>query len=104
MWAAIGTLGFGGSAVAQSVTLTTNDNSVSISGEILEFDGDEYKLSTVIGTVVLDADKVGCAGAGCPVLVSKDSVFTLAGSRALANALIPSLINGDSASLQASAV
>ncbi|MEL6242187.1 MAG: phosphate ABC transporter substrate-binding/OmpA family protein [Pseudomonadota bacterium] len=104
---AIATVAMMSPAAASQVTLNSADNTVTITGELLGYDGETYTLSTAIGVVSLFSEGVTCTGAGCPV-ISKDSAFSFAGSRALSDALIPTLIDGFStwtkASLSTSAI
>ncbi|GFE62933.1 phosphate ABC transporter substrate-binding/OmpA family protein [Litoreibacter roseus] len=88
-------------AFAEPVTLTTEDGSITISGEIKNFDGTNYTIETVIGTVIMSAQTVSCQGAACPVLAPQESQFKFAGSRALADSLIPTLISDYSKSIGA---
>ncbi len=49
-----------------SVTLTTTVGSVEITGELLDFTGDEYVVLTAAGEYRLKSDIVTCSGAACP--------------------------------------
>lgn len=85
------TLALAGPARAEFVTLRTLDGSVAITGQLAGFADGTYTLSTNIGMVKLSADLVACVGAACPVDADRAG-FRLAGSRALADRLMPSLL------------
>ncbi len=77
---------------AEPVTLNSLDGTVSMSGELLEYDGVTYLLGMLIGDISIDASQVECVGAGCPDLVTGLTEFTIAGSGTMAEALLPTLI------------
>ncbi|MEQ9053409.1 MAG: cell envelope biogenesis protein OmpA, partial [Roseovarius confluentis] len=53
---------------AQDVTLTSRDGNVEITGNLLGFDGEFYRVDTVYGELTVDGSGVDCAGPGCPNL------------------------------------
>jgi len=53
-------------ATEKRVTLRAIDGAVAVSGFLMQFDGTNYKVSTQLGEMVLEADQVECEGA-CPV-------------------------------------
>ncbi|MEL6216403.1 MAG: cell envelope biogenesis protein OmpA, partial [Pseudomonadota bacterium] len=57
---------FGLGAAANTVTLESFDNSIKLSGELLEFDGTNYRVKSMIGEILIDASRVKCTGDGCP--------------------------------------
>ncbi len=77
---------------AQQITLNSIDGTVSMTGNLLEFDGDTYLLGMLIGDISIDASQVTCKGAGCPNLVAGLTEFAIAGSGAIGNTLLPTLI------------
>lgn len=77
-----------------NVLLQAKDNSLTIVGQIAAFDGEAYTLDTAVGQIVLPVSLVDCKGDGCPALRSPWSEFKIAGSRALADGLIPALLTG----------
>lgn len=79
---------------AEDVTLTSRDGSVEISGNILGYDGEFYRLDTVYGVLTIDGSGVICDGPGCPDLESFVAEFTLSGSRTMGEVLMPALIEG----------
>lgn len=80
-----------GPALAEFVTLRTRDGSVAITGQLAGFADGTYTLSTNIGMVTLSSEMVDCIGESCPAL-PEDLGFRLAGSRALADRLVPGLV------------
>lgn len=83
-----------GSALAEDVTLTSLDGAVEITGEILGYDGEFYRVGTNFGELTLDATGVTCAGPGCPNLTEFVPSVQIIGAAPLADLLIPSLIEG----------
>jgi len=53
-----------------AVVLTSKDGTVTISGDLIEIDNNEYVLATVVGEQRIAADMVNCAGQGCLPLAS----------------------------------
>lgn len=52
----------------QVVTLQSENDSVSISGELLEFDAETYTIKGTLGVITVPRDGVICSGDGCPSL------------------------------------
>ncbi len=84
------------SAAAQdnSVVLESFDGSIRLTGELKDFNGSEYILTTAIGEVTIQVGDVRCEGAACPDLVSEETEFLISGSRGLATGLLPALVDG----------
>ncbi len=81
-------------AVAQDVTLTSTDGAVEISGTLLGFDGEFYRVDTKFGELTVDGSGVNCEGPGCPNLSSYVAEVAFSGSSAMAEVLVPALIEG----------
>lgn len=81
-------------AVAQDVTLTSPDGAVEISGTLLGYDGEYYRVDTKFGELTVDGSGVHCDGPGCPNLASFVAEVTFSGSSAMAEVLLPALIEG----------
>ena len=79
-------------ALAQDVTLTSRDGEVSVSGTLLSFDGEYYRIDSTYGTLTLDGTGVTCAGIGCPNLESYVAEFSIVGARSMGEVLMPALI------------
>ncbi len=77
---------------AQEVTLKSLDGTVSMSGELLEYDGLTYRISMLIGEISIDAAQVVCEGEGCPNLMADITEFSISGSNAISSNLLPTLI------------
>lgn len=79
---------------AQDVTLTSPDGAVEISGTLLGFDGEFYRVQTQFGDLTVDGSGVVCDGPGCPSLSAFVAEVTLAGSSSMSEVLLPALIEG----------
>lgn len=90
--AALLTLVWAITAAAQDVTLTSRDGSVSVSGTLLTYDGELYRLDTEYGVLTIDGFKVRCEGPGCPNLTSLVSTLRFSGSRTMGDILMPALV------------
>jgi phosphate transport system substrate-binding protein len=88
-------------AVADNVTLTSQDRSVSISGELIGVVDNLYVVQTRLGEIRLSTERVSCEGPGCPTVEVADADITLAGAETVAVGLLPLLLEGYSASLDA---
>ncbi|MBL3562192.1 substrate-binding domain-containing protein [Rhodovulum sulfidophilum] len=82
-------------ASAGEVTLVPReDGAVEIGGRLLGFDGEVYRLDTIYGPLAVNAAGVTCAGAACPGPGAQVTRIALSGSPALADMLMPALIEG----------
>lgn len=79
-------------AWAQDVTLTSRDGAVEISGTLLGFDGEFYRLETSYGELTVDGSGVLCDGPGCPNLENYVAELTISGSSTVGRVLMPALI------------
>ena len=79
-------------ASAQDVTLKSRDGSVEVSGNLISFDGELYRLDTSYGALTLDASGVVCDGPGCPDLGAFVSDVGFSGSRTIGEVLLPALV------------
>ncbi len=77
---------------AQDVTLTSRDGSVEISGTLLGYDGEFYRVDTEFGALTVDGSGVLCAGPGCPDLSSFVARISFAGAPRLTGGLLPALV------------
>jgi len=85
-------IGLGAPVLAQDVTLTSRDGKVSISGKLLSYDGEYFRVDSEYGALTLDGTGVTCAGSGCPDLESYVAEFTLVGAQPMGEVLMPALI------------
>ncbi len=79
---------------AQDVTLTSPDGAVEITGTLLGFDGEFYRVDTQYGELTVDGSGVLCDGPGCPSLSGFVAEIWISGASAMAEVLMPSLIEG----------
>ncbi|SHJ84472.1 phosphate ABC transporter substrate-binding protein, PhoT family [Shimia gijangensis] len=79
-------------ASAQDVTLTSQDGSVEISGTLLGFDGEFYRVQTVYGELTVDGTGVNCEGPACPSLVNFVAEVSISGAATMGDVLMPALI------------
>ena len=77
---------------AQDVTLTSRDNKVELSGTLLGFDGEFYRLETQYGELTVDGSGVLCAGPGCPNLQDFVAELQISGAPTLGSVVMPALI------------
>ncbi|MEM1265731.1 MAG: phosphate ABC transporter substrate-binding/OmpA family protein, partial [Pseudomonadota bacterium] len=77
--------------MAAQVTLQTTDGSLSITGELLEFDGTIYRMQTLIGTLEIDSATVVCSGDACPD-IERTTQFAIAVGDGVDNTLLANLI------------
>jgi phosphate transport system substrate-binding protein len=80
-------------ALAQDVTLTSRDGKVELSGMLLGFDGEFYRLSTDYGELTVDGSGVSCVGPGCPNLQSFVAEIEMSGSATMGAVLMPALVD-----------
>lgn len=79
-------------AAAQDVTLTSRDGKVSVSGALLSYDGEFFRVDSIYGILTLDGTGVTCAGIGCPNLEAYVAEFSIAGARTMGEVLMPALV------------
>ncbi len=77
---------------AQTVTLKSADGSVTLSGELLGYDGEFYRLKTIYGEMVLNALTVTCQGLSCPDPGQYAADITISGARDIGARLLPRLL------------
>lgn len=85
---------FGTSASAQDITLTSPDGAVEISGTLLGFDGEFYRVNTLYGELTVDGSGVNCDGPACPNLTDFVAEITISGAVGMAEILMPALLDG----------
>ena len=77
---------------AQDVTLTSRDGAVEITGTLLGFDGEFYRVETVYGELTVDGTGVLCTGPACPSLINYVAEVSVSGSAAMGEVLMPALL------------
>src|SRR6056297_2484962 len=90
--AALFMIGTGQPVDAQDVTLTSRDGDVEISGNLLGFDGEFYRVDTIYGELTVDGSGVLCDGPGCPNLEDFVARVSLSGAPVIGRVLIPALL------------
>lgn len=81
-------------AAAQDITLRSRDGAIELSGTLLGFDGEFYRLRTQYGELTVDGSGVLCDGVGCPSLTDYVAEITISGSSTLGRVLMPALLEG----------
>ena len=94
LWAALFLLMVPPEAMADDVTLRSPDGAVEVSGTLLGFDGQFYRVDTIYGELTVDGSGVLCEGPGCPSLTDFVAEFSISGSSTLGEVLVPALIEG----------
>lgn len=79
---------------AQDVTLTSRDGAVEVSGTLLGYDGEFYRVDTRFGELTVDGSGVSCDGPGCPNLSDFVAEVAFSGSSTMAERLLPALVEG----------
>jgi phosphate transport system substrate-binding protein len=80
------------SAFAQDIALRSRDGSIELSGNLLGFDGEFYRIDTQFGVLTVDGSGVSCIGIGCPSLVDYVAEIEVSGSATIGRVLLPALI------------
>ena len=93
-FAALFLFGFTVPALAQDVTLTSRDGGIELSGTLLGFDGEFYRLETDYGELTVDSSGVLCDGPACPNLQDYVADLSVSGSTTMGAVLMPALVEG----------
>lgn len=80
--------------LAQTVTLRSQDGSVDISGELVDFAENIYVIRTLLGELRLSAERVSCSGDGCPVFEAVVADVNFAGSDTVGLGVMPLMLEG----------
>ncbi|MGQ0565501.1 MAG: phosphate ABC transporter substrate-binding/OmpA family protein [Gemmobacter sp.] len=96
--AALMALVWAGQARCQDATLTALDGGLSLSGDLVGFDGEFYRLDTAYGVLTVDAAGVLCEGPACPDLSAPFAAIRITGAAEPALALLPRLVAAFAAS------
>lgn len=79
---------------AQDITLTSHDGKVEVTGNLLGFDGEFYRVDTQFGELTVDGSGVTCDGPACPNLMDFVAEMRFSGSSVMAETVLPALIVG----------
>lgn len=88
---------------AQDVTLTSTDGTMTLSGELMGVESDNYIIRTALGDLRVATSTMICEGAACPSFDNVSADITIAGSEAVGLGMMPLLMSGFAASLDADA-
>ncbi|MCR9109583.1 phosphate ABC transporter substrate-binding/OmpA family protein [Marivita sp. XM-24bin2] len=94
LWAALLLLVGAESAWADDVTLRSRDGAIELSGTLLGFDGEFYRVETQYGELTVDGSGVLCEGPGCPSLTDFVAELSISGSSTIGDVLMPALVEG----------
>lgn len=81
------------SALAQEITLQSRADGLAITGALLDFDGEYYRVTSRFGPLTIRADGVRCAGAGCPDLQNFVTEARFTGATQITETLLPELLD-----------
>ncbi|MCT4554882.1 MAG: phosphate ABC transporter substrate-binding/OmpA family protein [Pelagimonas sp.] len=79
-------------ALAEDITLRSRDGGVELSGTLLGFDGEFYRIRTQYGELTVDGSGVLCEGFACPSLTDYVAELTVSGSATIGRVLMPALV------------
>jgi phosphate transport system substrate-binding protein len=82
------------SVLADDVTLRSRDGAIELSGTLLGFDGQYYRVDTQYGELTVDGSGVLCEGPGCPSLTDFVAELDISGSSTVGEVLMPALVEG----------
>lgn len=88
-------------AWAQEVTLRSTDGTINVTGELVGLDDGAYLIRTPLGELSIAASRVVCEGDACPELETNEADVTIVGSEAMGLRMMPLLVAGYAASLDA---
>ena len=80
------------SAHAQDVMLSSADGTLTVSGDLIAYDGEYLRLETEFGPLTLDARGLTCTGPGCPLLSGGVAEVTIEGAQIVAEHLFPAVL------------
>jgi len=85
-------IGLATSAMAGQVQLKSLNGDTSLSGDLIDYDGQNYTIRTIVGDLVIDAIQVSCVGADCPTVTSEPGSFGISGSTTAVGKLFTDLL------------
>lgn len=81
-------------AGADDITLKSTDGAIEITGTLLGFDGEFYRVDTPFGVLTFDGSRVDCQGSACPTPGAYVAKLTISGPAVMTEALLPALVDG----------
>ncbi|MEL6681303.1 MAG: phosphate ABC transporter substrate-binding/OmpA family protein [Pseudomonadota bacterium] len=88
-------------AQSSQVTLKSADGTVNLVGEFIAFNDNYYIIRTGLGDLRISASRVRCEGAACPDFNATEADVLLAGSDTVGDGVMPLLLSGYAAYLNA---
>jgi phosphate transport system substrate-binding protein len=88
-------------ALAEEVSLKSSDGTVNLVGEFVEFVDNTYVIRTALGELRVSAANVRCEGAACPTFETATADLTFAGSDTVGLGVMPVLLSGFAANVDA---
>lgn len=79
-------------AQTSEVRLTARDGALEVSGTLVDFDGEFYRIDTIYGVLTIDGAGVVCDGAACPDASAFVSEFMVSGASETGTVLVPALL------------
>lgn len=79
-------------ASAQPVTLRSDDGGLRLEGEILDYDGEYYRIDTKYGILTVAAAALRCIGAACPDAEGFVPEFRISGAATIGDTLMPGIV------------
>ena len=75
-------------AAAQDITLVARNGGLALSGQLIAYDGEYYRISSAYGPLTIDAQGVICEGPACPDLMAPQVRMRIIGDTALAGRVL----------------
>ncbi|MBM7067285.1 phosphate ABC transporter substrate-binding/OmpA family protein [Actibacterium sp. 188UL27-1] len=88
---------------AQEVQLMSSDGTVNVTGELIDFEENTYRIRTALGEFRFAANRVRCVGDACPDLSQDEVDIIVSGSDEVGAGLMPLLLEGYSGARNAEA-
>ena len=82
----------GAPATADDVTLSARNGGITLSGSLVAYDGEVYKINTAYGLLTVNGQGVICSGPGCPDLIAPRALIRIVGDTGAAETLITPLL------------
>ncbi|NNF24257.1 MAG: OmpA family protein [Rhodobacteraceae bacterium] len=79
-------------ASAQPVTLQSDDGGLRLQGEILDYDGEYYRIDTKYGILTVSAAAMRCLGESCPDTEGFIPEFRISGAATTGDTLMPGIV------------
>lgn len=84
-------LALGADVHAEDATLTARDGGLALSGNLLAYDGEVFRIDTAYGVLTVDASGVICTGPACPDLTAPMARVRMTGAADPGLTLVPGL-------------